>query len=88
MEKEILYTVKYKKPSWLFWRTIKEVQADGSTASGGRYFILKDQSAIEVPGDFLFEFGKERYALVQRNRKEVDEPGKPDVDGPRLTIVK
>ena len=88
MEKEILYTVKYKKPSWLFWRTLKNVQADGSTSGGGRYFILKDNSAVEIPGNFLLRFSPERYDLVQRNLKEGDpsEP-KPD-DGPKLTIVK
>jgi len=92
MEKMILYTVKYKKPGWLFWRSLKDVQADGfGIELKNRYFILKDDIRVELPGTLFFRFSRERFDLIQSIQAEAAEARKGPKDkgsGPKLTIVK
>lgn len=65
--KQITYTVKYKHRLRLFWRTIRNVTADG-VADGmpHRYFVRDDGSRVEIP--FMhcrFKFGKERDQIIR-----------------------
>jgi hypothetical protein len=70
------YTVKYKHKCSFFWHTIKNCKGDGIMADVNypmRYFILSDESRIEIPlVDMIFEFSKERYYLIKENmNKEI-----------------
>ena len=82
----ILYTVKYKKAHWLFWKTLKNVQADGHIPNlPTRYFILKDDSRVEIPIDFMFKFSKERFECFKDLEAKMAEESKVP-EG--LTLVK
>lgn len=65
------YSVKYKAPGWIFWRTIKNVKGDGivegrTTTVQARYFILFDDTRIELPTSFMFRFDKDRCASIEK----------------------
>lgn len=79
----MFYTVYYKKANSFFWKKIKKVKGDGfiengyiagpnNTAIGTtkdiRWFILDDETRIEVPagGDMLFKFSKERHFAIRK----------------------
>lgn len=69
-----LYTVKYKKPGWFFWRKIKNVKGDGILFGGpnnqavpSRYFILSDDSRIEMPTGMIFKFDPYRCRVIEAN---------------------
>lgn len=75
------YTVKYRiKGSW-FWRTLKSVKGDGyviDTAGGMqtpmfvRWFILEDETRIEIPINSEFKFSNQRFlAIKQKIEAEV-----------------
>lgn len=78
----ITYTVKYKHSKSLFWKKIKRVKGDGFVIQqerGGlafafdvRFFILEDESRIEIPTkEYLFKFEKERhYSIKDRMSNE------------------
>ena len=61
-----MYTVKYKRG--ILWKKL-EVKGDGYLAEiGNRYFILEDDSILEVPANgTLFYFSPERAELVKEN---------------------
>lgn len=70
------YQVRYKSKNSLFWKVIKNVKGDGIMTDANyqmRYFILSDESRIEVPMiDMIFEFSKERYMIIKENiNKEI-----------------
>jgi hypothetical protein len=70
------YTVKYKKLTDSFWKTIKNVKGDGVMEKypvPTRYFILNDETKYEIPIEgMIFKFSKERYELIKQNmEKEV-----------------
>lgn len=73
----MVYNVKYKHPSWTFWRTLKRVKGDGFcfTDRGdvvqSRYFILEDNSRIEIPVTMLFVMEPNRFNMIREeiNRK-------------------
>ncbi len=72
------YTVKYKKPGWLFWLKIKNLKGDGILFGGpnnqtisSRYFILHDDSRIEMPINLMFKFDSSRCKMIDNQiRKE------------------
>jgi len=68
----ITYDVKYRGPGYLMYKTIKKVKGDGLVEDGhSRYFILEDETRIEIPRTYEFEFSKERYmAILDRMEKE------------------
>lgn len=68
------YTVKYKKS--FLWHTIKNVHGDGIIhETGNRYFILDDESRIEIPSSALFWFSKERFISIKKNmEKQAGQP--------------
>lgn len=68
------YTVKYKRPGWTFWRRIKGVKGDGilfggpgNQAVASRYFILSDDSRIELPISMMFQFDRYRCRMIEEN---------------------
>jgi hypothetical protein len=63
----MLYSVKYKKPGDWFFRTIKNVKGDGISegSSRSRYFILHDETRIELPCSCHFIFSKGRFELIK-----------------------
>jgi hypothetical protein len=73
----MLYTVKYKFISSIFWKTLKSVKADGiliDTIGGQksvlpyRWFILSDESRIEIPMDgVIFKFSKDRFYSIKKS---------------------
>lgn len=69
-----MYTVKYKT-AWL-WHTIKNVHGDGiMPENGNRYFILADESRIEIPAAAVFWFSKERFISIKKNmEKQAGQP--------------
>ncbi len=66
------YTVKYRCPGQLFWRTIKRVIGDGIQAECGfTWFVLQDNSAIRIPITSEVKFSKERViSTVEKMRAE------------------
>lgn len=64
-----MYTVKYK--TGFVWHTIRNVHGDGIMAeNGNRYFILEDESRIEIPATALFWFSKERFISIKKNMEK------------------
>ena len=71
----MLYTVWYKK---FFWRKIKNVKADGFVSIdpqnrifvSTRFFILSDETRIEIPSNYQFRFSKERWIAIKKNMEE------------------
>lgn len=65
------YKVKYKSKNAFFWKVLKNVKGDGVMSDSNypmRYFILADESRIEIPMvDMIFEFSKERHYLIKEN---------------------
>jgi len=66
----ITYQVKVKK--WFGYRTIKNVKGDGLVENGkARWFILNDETRIEIPSNREFIFSKERFLIIENQiRKE------------------
>ncbi len=65
-----MYTVKYRKPSQFFWRKIKKVKGDGFASANSRYFILDDETRVEVPSDSIFVFSRGRYEVILKNMEK------------------
>ena len=64
----MLYEVKYRKDSFgHFWKKIKRVKGDGLMPdSTHRYFILDDDSRLEVPmKERVFVFPKGRALSIE-----------------------
>ena len=64
------YTVKYKR--WLFWKTIKNVVADGYIEDKNvRFFILEDGSSVEMDmTKIILTFSKEREDVIKLNNQQ------------------
>ena len=59
------YTVKFKRLKALFFKKLKRVKGDGIVEHHqSRFFILEDETRIEIPINHIFIFGKKRYALI------------------------
>ena len=69
----ITYSVKYKNK--IFWHKLKKVTGDGiSENNSHRFFILEDESRVEIPLYYSFKFSKERYYLIkERMEAEVNQ---------------
>lgn len=68
-----MYNIKYKRI--LFWRTIKNVVADGYMENREvRYFMLEDRSVIEIgTRGVMFKFPPERQELVEKNKLQQEQ---------------
>lgn len=63
------YTVNFKKTGSLnLWRKLKKVKGDGIVENGlSRFFILEDETRIEIPmQNMIFKFSKERFLSIQQ----------------------
>lgn len=77
----MLYTVKYRKPRWFLWRKLKRVKGDGIIETyNSRFFILEDETRIEIPMTFMFQFSKERFMGI-KNQMESE-------TGQNLKVIK
>ena len=79
----ITYTVKFKRQgSWTF-ETLKDVKEDGiNEGAQSRFFILQDDSRVELPVSCYFVFSKERYELItQLRHKEASQAAGSGVPG-------
>lgn len=63
----MLYSVKYKKAGQMFFRKIKYIKGDGicEGGTGSRYFILQDETRVELPCSCHFIFSKERFDAIR-----------------------
>lgn len=65
------YTVKFKTEKNWFWRTLKKVKGDGimpDSTVATRFFILEDESRIEIPiAGTIFNFSNERFLMIKQN---------------------
>ena len=63
----ITYTVSYKATNWMFYKTLKNVKYDGVLDAESRWFILADESRIELPRNYEFKFSKERFLKIKED---------------------
>ena len=71
---KITYTVKYRQPGQWFWRTLKNVQADG-IEKGFRFFHLQDDSLFYISLDAEVYFSPVRQTVIASNMaKEIGQP--------------
>jgi len=60
----ITYTVKYKK--FGRWKKLKKVKGDGILENNlVRWFMLEDETRLEIPINYKFKFSKERWYSIQ-----------------------
>jgi choline kinase len=60
------YSVKYKLPNQIFFRTIKNLIQDGYLDENKniRYFISKDRKRYEIQATGMFEFSSSRADYI------------------------
>lgn len=65
------YTVKYKR--FLFWKKIERIVADGYVEDRNvRFFILKDNTRIEISADnTIFIFSPKREEVIKKGQDKV-----------------
>jgi hypothetical protein len=62
----MLYSVKYKKPGSLFFSSLKNVKGDGvCEGAQSRFFILSDETRIELPCSCQFIFSSQRFLVIK-----------------------
>lgn len=63
----MLYSVKYRYPGQWFYRTLKDIKADGILEGGAqsRFFINKDEERIELPTVCEFIFNRKRFEVIK-----------------------
>ena len=64
----ITFTVKYRRPSQWFWRTVERVKGDSAESFlGGSHhlLILEDESLFFIPRDAEIRFSGERHKMIR-----------------------
>jgi hypothetical protein len=62
----MFYQVKYRLKGTLFFKKLLRVKADGLLENNqARFFILDDETRIEIPCTSEFIFSKERFLAVK-----------------------
>jgi hypothetical protein len=67
------YSVFYRQPGKRIWKTLKNVKGDGTLqgANGqilpARFFILSDETRVELPVTLEIRFSPERAVLIEKN---------------------
>ena len=65
------YTVSFKTDKRWFWSELKNVKGDGimpDSATPTRFFILEDESRIEIPiVGTIFKFSNGRFLMIKKN---------------------
>jgi hypothetical protein len=67
------YEVKYKLSNKFKWNILPKVKGDGFIQESNntyRFFILEDESRVEIPLGYLFKFGKERFFIIKENMEK------------------
>jgi len=72
------YIVLYKNENNFFWKKIKNVKKDGilkNYPEPTRFFILEDESQIEIPiRKTIFKFSKNRFLKIKKEmEKEINQ---------------
>lgn len=72
-----IYSVEYKQPGDFFWKELPGIKGDGIMfAESGqvvpmRYFILVDETRVEIPMTMMFRFDPGRFRAIENSvRKE------------------
>jgi len=69
----MLYTVKYRKPWWPFWRKIRRVKGDATYDKNARQFlpyrvlILDDETRLEMPHGLILKFHPDRFRSIHKS---------------------
>jgi hypothetical protein len=68
------YSVKYKLPNQLFFRTIKNLIQDGYLDENKniRYFISKDKKRYEIHATGIFEFSSSRSDYIEALNAKIE----------------
>lgn len=66
------YSVRYKLPNQIFFRTIKDLIQDGYLDENKniRYFISKDRKRYEINATGIFEFSSSRADYIESLNKK------------------
>lgn len=78
----MFYSVKYRRKGQVFFRKLKNVEADGFLENNAplRFFILADKGRVEIPIDAEFYFSKDRFLAIKA-RMESEAGQKIPIDG-------
>ena len=68
------YSVKYRQPGQIFWRTIKNVKGDAIEGQM-RWFLTEDDIILYISCNAEVKFPKERQAII--THKMSREAGQP-----------
>ena len=69
----MLYTVKYRKPWWPFWKKFKRVKGDASYDREAQQFmpyrvlILEDETRLELPFSLILKFCPKRFQSIHKD---------------------
>lgn len=71
-----MYSVRYKLSRSFFFKTLKNVKGDGIIPeSGNRFFILLDETRIEIPRESIVIFSSDRFIFIRKEmEKEIGQP--------------
>ena len=62
----MIYSVEYKLSGQWFFRKLKNVKGDGILSEGHcRWFILMDETRIEIPCTAIFKFCSKRFESIR-----------------------
>jgi len=60
------YTVKYKHPLWIRWKTLKNIKEDNIVPENkSRVFIDKYENRYEFPSTFMYSFDIARLEVIK-----------------------
>lgn len=66
-----MYSVKYRTSGQWFFRKIKNIKGDGLMPdSGNRFFILMDETRIEIPCASEIVFNKDRFIFIKKEMEK------------------
>ena len=68
------YTIKYKHPTWLFWRRIRKVKGDALEQQCW-VIIKEDNSQVVLPKSMIIKFPAEWF--IKRHKEAEAEAGQP-----------
>lgn len=69
----MIYTVKYRKPWWPFWRKIKKVTGDATLDNDTKQFfpyrvlMLEDKTRLELPYSLILKFSPDRFHSIHKD---------------------
>lgn len=73
------YSVKYKLPGDIFFRTIKNVKGDSLVENGNRLLITQDEERYEISKNSVIVFSKNRFfSILESKRNETGQDLKPN----------